>query len=99
MDMLGQKINGIKAKKLIDKGNTLLIDVRDPVAFRDGSLPDAINLSLRSVSSLMKHSRTTKLIFFGSPNDDSDVRAAINYAIQMGFSQVFSLGTKENWNK
>lgn len=88
------RISGAKAKKLIDKG-AILIDTRSPVEFRDGTLPGAVNVSVRQVSSLMKHPRKTKLVFFG----DSDVvESMINYANGMGFVDVFTFGTLDNWN-
>jgi rhodanese-related sulfurtransferase len=96
--MLGQKINSLKAKKLVDKG-AKLVDVRSPVAFRDGTLPGAQNVSLRQVSSLFKLPKDTKIIFFGDTNDSEDLIFAVNYMVQSGFTNVFSLGAMENWNK
>lgn len=93
----GQKVNAQKAKKLIEKG-ALLIDVRDPVAFRDGALPNAINVSLRNVSSLFKHPKTTKFVLYGSTNDDENLAAAANYLTQFGYINVYSLGAKDNWD-
>jgi rhodanese-related sulfurtransferase len=92
-----QRITPQKAKKLIDKGG-LLIDVRSPVQFRDGSLPNAINVSLRNVSSLFKHPKTTNFILFGESDDDENVKAAGNYLIQFGYSNVYNLGSKDNWS-
>jgi len=96
--MLGQKIHGGKAKKLVDKGATL-IDVRSPVAFRDGTLPGARNVSLRQISTLFSMPKETKVIFFGETNEDDTLKSAINYMIQFGFTNVFSLGAKDNWDK
>lgn len=93
-----KKIDGKRAQRLIEKG-AMLIDVRDPVSFRDGSLPGAVNLSLRQLSSLIREPKTRKLIFFGESETDDTLKAAINYAYQFGFLDVFSLGTKDNWNK
>lgn len=96
--MLGQKINGKRAQKLIEKG-AKLYDVRSPVAFRDGTLPGAINLALRQVSTLISLPKTTKLIFFGETNDDENLKHIINYATQFGFADVYSLGAKDNWDR
>lgn len=93
------KIGGNKARKLIEKG-ALLIDTRDAVAFRDGSLPNAKNLTLRQLSAiLVKQPRTTPLIFFGESFEDPTIQAAINYAEQFGFTGVHNLGTKDNWEQ
>lgn len=96
--ILGTKITGKNAQKLVDKG-AKLIDVRSPVAFRDGTLPGAQNVSLRQVSTLFSLPKTTKVIFFGETNDDENLKSAINYMVQFGFQQVYSLGAKENWDK
>ena len=98
MNIPAQRISGKRAKKLVDKG-AILIDVRSPVDFRDGSIPGAINLSLRQISQLVREPRTKTLIFFSNSETDDDLKSATNYATQMGFTQVFSLGTKENWDK
>lgn len=92
-----QMIDGKKAKRLIEKG-ALLFDVRDPVSFRDGTLPGAINLTLRQVSTLMKHDRKVSLIFFGNNSEDTNLRSVLNYALQMGFLNIYSLGSINNWN-
>lgn len=96
--MLAKNIGKKRAQELINKG-ALLVDVRNPVAFRNGSLPDAINLPLRSISTLRKYPSNTKIIFFGEADDDKDLELAANYAWQMGFVNLFSLGSIDNWNK
>lgn len=95
--ILGQLIDGKKAKKLIEKG-AVLVDVRNPVAFRDGSLPGAINLSLRQLSTLLKYPKTTTIIVFGDQNDeDNTLKSSITYINLYGFQNVVSLGVKDNW--
>jgi len=96
--MFGQKINGKRAQKLLENG-AKLYDVRDAVAFRDGTLPGAVNLPLRQVSTLMKLPKDTKLILFGASNDDENLKHILNYISQFGFTEVYSLGAKENWDK
>lgn len=96
--MIGQKVNGKKAKTLVDKG-AVLVDVRNPVAYRDGTLPGAINLSLRQLSQLSSKPKTTPIVLFGDSDDDPTLKSAINYVNLYGFDKVYSLGTKENWEK
>lgn len=92
------KIGGRRAQKLVERG-ALLIDVRSPVSFRDGSIPGAINMSIRQVSSLSKEPKTRKIIFFGESDNDDTLKVIINYAFQYGFTNIYSLGSMENWNK
>lgn len=94
-----RNITGIKAKKLHSTKGAVIVDVRDPVAFRDGTLPDAINLSLRQLSQLQAHPRTTPIILVGEGHTDPTLKAAINYIELYGFDKVFSLGSIDNWNK
>lgn len=87
-----------RAKQLVQAG-ALLLDVRTPVHFRDGSIPGAINVSTRSISSLLKLPKSTKLVFFGVDDNDTTIETMINYAIQMGFLDVFTFGGIDNWDK
>lgn len=96
--MIAKPISGRRAKEILDKGG-VLVDVRSPVAFRDGTLPNALNLPLRSIGLLRKYSTNTKIIFFGESDTDENLDLAIKYASQMGFTNLFSLGSIDNWNK
>ncbi len=92
------RVTAAKAKKLVDKG-ALLFDVRNPVAFRNGSLPGAVNISPRTVSALLKHPKNTKMVFFGDADDDGSINTIINYVTQMGFQDIYTFGAMENWDK
>lgn len=98
MNVTMKKVNGRRAQQLVEKG-AMLIDMSSPVSYRDGSLPGAVNMSLRQLSSLIREPKSKTLIFFGESEDDGTLQAAIKYAYQFGFTEVFSLGVKENWNK
>ena len=62
--MYGQRVNGTKAKQMVASG-AILIDTRDAVKFRDGTIPGAINLPLRRVSEMQRHDRRVKFVVFG----------------------------------
>lgn len=95
---MGQHISGKRAQQLVNKG-AVLVDVRGPVAFRDGSLPGAINMSLRQISQVQKYPKTTPIVVYGESSDPSTLTAALNYISVYGFNKVYSLGTMENWHK
>lgn len=97
--MTGQHISGSRARKLAAKPGTVIVDVRSPVAFRDGSVPNAINMSLRHLAVLTRHPRTSDFIFVGDPKDPDTLRAATSYMTQLGYQKVFSLGSADDWNK
>jgi len=86
-----QRINMQKAQKLINEKSGLLVDVRDPVSFRDGTIAGAINLSLRQLSSLQRHPKTTPIVLFGKTDRDIAVDTAANYLIQFGFNNVYAI--------
>ena len=85
--MMGKPISKQRAEQLVENG-ALLIDVRDPVSFRDGTLKNAINLPLVNMSQLMTKNKSTKLIFFGKHKQDNDVRLAMSYAVQLKFEHI-----------
>lgn len=89
-----QRINVQKAQKLIKEKNGILVDVRDPVAFRDGTMEGAVNLSLRQLSTLQRYQRSTPIILYGE-SDDTAVATAANYLIQFGFNKVFSVDKRK----
>lgn len=86
-----------KTKDLLAVNGAMIFDVRDPVSFRDVSIPGSINITLRQISTLVKYPKTTTMIFVGSPTDESTVSSAMGYVQQLGFTKVFSLGNIENW--
>lgn len=96
--MYGLRVNGTKAKRLVASG-AMLIDARDPVKFRDGTIPGAINLPLRRVSEMMRYDRRVRFVVFGEgPNDENALQTA-KYLGLYGFSGVFILDSKEAWDK
>lgn len=84
---LGHTISSKKAKQLADKG-AVLIDVRDPVSFRDGTIPGAANMSLRQLPIIAKHPKTTTIVVIGSEQDPATLNAALNYLTNFGFGKV-----------
>lgn len=93
------RISKEKAQKLIKEKNGILVDVRDPVAFRDATMEGAVNMSLRQLSSLQKYPKHTPIILFNETNDDN-IKAAANYLIQFNFEKVSLLITQIGpWTK
>jgi len=88
------KINATKAKKLIDKGATI-VDIRSPVDFAAGSFPNAVNVPLRNISQLMRFDRKKPVLFFGKDDNDGELEQALNYATQMGLI-AYNVGGLKN---
>lgn len=96
--ILALPVTGRKAQELVKTG-AMLIDVRSPVSFRDGSIPGAVNMSIRQLSLLNREPKNKKLIFFGESSTDETLKAAVNYASQYGFTNIYCLNSKDEWNK
>lgn len=96
--MYGLRVNGTKAKRMVASGAKLL-DVRDAVKFRDGTIPGAVNLPLRRISEMQRYDRRTKFVLFGDGPEDEDALQAAKYLGLYGFSDVYILDSKEAWDK
>ena len=85
--MYAKKIDRNRMIKLVDSG-ALLIDMRTPVEYRNGSVDGAVNLPLRNLlNKISPMNRDTKLILFS--NIESDVDVAVKYALELGFHNLF----------
>ena len=87
-------INRAQATRLLNQG-AKLYDMRDAIAFRDGTIPGAEHLVLRRISEAFKLTKTTPIILFGHGFGDSDLLSAINYLEQYGYTNIYNLGSKE----
>lgn len=83
-------------KKLSDKG-AKVIDLRDPVSFRDGALPQSINTTLRQISTLATHPKTSPLVLIGDPVDSTTLPAAIRYIEGYGLTNVSVFTPPRGW--
>lgn len=84
-----KRINKERAKKLVDDG-AILVDMRSPVAFRDGHIEGAINLPLKNFTNmLMKTAKNTKIIMYADTLDSVELTSGFNYTEQLGFTKVF----------
>lgn len=82
-------INKKRALAMVAKG-AMLVDMRSPVDFRDGTVAGAVNLPLKNfLNTITGMARTKKIVVFGKTVDDLDVKSAYNYSIQLGFDDVY----------
>lgn len=84
-----KKVNKERALALVTKG-AMLVDMRSPVDFRDGSIPGAQNLPLKNfLNKIVGLDRKQKFVLFAREIEDKDMRNAVNYAEQLGFTELF----------
>ena len=88
--MFAKSIDRTRVDQLVANG-ALLVDMRSPIAFRDGTVTGSVNLPLRNLlNKLTGMNRKTNVIIFGQTESDDDVVAGINYAARMGFNVFVS---------
>lgn len=84
-----KKVNKKRALALVGKG-AMLVDMRSPVDFRDGSVPGAQNLPLKNfLNKIVGMNRKQKFVLFARDIEDADMKNAANYAEQLGFEELF----------
>jgi rhodanese-related sulfurtransferase len=78
-----------KFDELVKKG-AMVIDMRSPVAYRDGSIPGAVNLPLKPfLNKLIGIDKKKKIIIFGTNLDLNDLKTAYQYASKLGYENIF----------
>ncbi len=83
------------ACKLLSEG-AQLVDVRSSAEFARGALPNAINLPLQAIMSADKVISKDKAIVLYCVSGARSSTAK-NYLIQMGFEDVYDLGSFRNY--
>jgi rhodanese-related sulfurtransferase len=88
--MFAKSVGKKRVDRLVESG-AMLVDMRSPVAFRNGSVEKSVNLPLRNfLNQLTGMNRKQNIIVFGETENDEDVVAGVNYAAQMGFNVFVS---------
>ena len=84
-----KRIGKSKAQELVKKG-ALLVDMRSPVAFRDGHVEGSVNLPLRNFTNhIMPLRKATKIIIYSDAVSDDVLRHGMLYATNLGFTEVY----------
>lgn len=85
-----KKIDKKKFLKLLEKKNVIIADMRSPLNFRDGHIESAINLPLRNFTNkIMGLPRDHHIVAYSSSFEDSELLQGMNYAIQLGFENLY----------
>jgi len=82
--------NKNKVQNLLEKGG-VLIDLRSPVDFRDGTITGAKNLPIKNfLNSMLKFDKSKPIILIVNYVDDSDLKTVDVYAAQLGFEKIWA---------
>lgn len=85
------KIAKKKLEQLMAKKKVFIADMRSPVNFRDGHVPGATNLPLRNfVNTVMGMPKDSVIVAYSTKFDDVDLVQGMNYAEQMGFTNLYA---------
>jgi phage shock protein E len=79
------------------KDGAQLVDVRSSAEFAQGALPEAINLPLQSIMAADNFLDREKAIVLYCVSGARSANAK-SYLIQMGYKDVFDLGSFKNYN-
>jgi hypothetical protein len=85
--------------QVIDKAakGARVVDLRDPVAFRDGSVHGSTNMTLRQISSLSVHPKDKLLVLVGDPADEATLKAALRYVEGYGLMNIAVFVPSPGW--
>lgn len=94
--MFAQNISCEDAQQLLKEENGQLVDVRTPMEYAQGCLPEAVNVPLQSIqmaADLLDKERPIILYCVSGAR----TRMAKSYLESMGFNQVHDLGSFRNY--
>lgn len=84
-----KRIGYSRAQELVSKG-AFLVDMRSPVAFRDGHVSGATNLPLRNfLNTIMAMDRKKAIIIYSDGVADEALSQGTSYAEVLGFTNVY----------
>lgn len=85
----GHTISINRAQSLMSKKGAILVDVRDPISFRDFSVPNSVNVPLNRISTLYTLVKTQHIIIANIDSNDTDVVMALQYLEQGGYYNTY----------
>lgn len=88
-------INLTETKKLLKKGNTVLIDVRSEDEYNKKHLSKAINIYYDDIDTIIDEiSKDSVVIIYAKTNKIS--KKTVNKVIDLGYSLVYDLGSYDD---
>jgi hypothetical protein len=98
--MFGKLISGARARSLVDGATkAVLIDLSDPVSFRDHKIAGSVNVPLRRISSISQYPKNNTIILMGDQNDPQVLTAALAYVAGYGYTKLFYLNSREDYHR
>lgn len=85
-----KKIPKTKLQQLQSKKDVFLVDMRSPVAFRDGHISGAVNLPLKNfLNKIMGMPKDAVIVAYSTSFNDIDLTQGFNYGEQLGMTNMY----------
>ena len=101
LSMRGKRATVLEVTQLINRGKTIIVDVRNPEEFATGHLPDAKNIPLAELSKRMtelEKFKTRTIVVVCQKGSRS--ASAVTLLTKAGYTEATSLeGGIDEWNK
>jgi hypothetical protein len=82
--------NKTKVQNLLDKGG-ILVDLRTPVDYRNGTIGSAKNYPLSNfINNFLKFDKMKPIILIVNFVDDPDLKTVTTYADQLGYEKIWA---------
>jgi len=85
-----ENISVEKLKNFVEDGSVIILDIRDEQSFKEGHIPDAINLSNKNIDEVIDSNDPDDNILIYCYKGISSQNAAQHFC-NLGFKNVFSL--------
>lgn len=94
---IAQRISANDAKTLIDKGNSQIIDIRDPMSFQSARISQSAHIDNNNIGQFMSTADPQAPLIICCYHGNASQSAA-HYFCEQGFKEVYSLdGGFEQW--
>ncbi len=94
-----EHITGKSAKAFLEEGNTVLVDVRTDVEYDKDHIEGAISIPVDTpkimIERILKEKQKRIIVYCQSGNRSQTFKEQLT---DMGYTNVYDLGAKENWN-
>lgn len=95
-----EQISGTEARAFMEEDNTILVDVRTDTEYDEDHIEGAISIPVDTPKVMIERMLTDKderiIVYCRSGNRSSSFKKTLE---TMGYTNVYDLGAKDNWNQ
>lgn len=89
------RLNGPQARRHIEAGDMVILDVRTAEEYRQGALPGALNMPWPRLKAAKVMERDTPILLYCDTGAKS--RKAAEVLLALGFTQIHTMGAMEKY--